>query len=463
MCDCYWQKCECCETHLPVHISDFCMEREGISVFCASHLPANDIVIYELIDDKKISEKWEPEEHFAGWKMGVRYLVAPPAHYGLTAVEPNIGAEYLAEYIDKNRRKSYFTSHTEIPFSSKDLAVKDVLVWYQKRIEESKDKKNKEELLQKLVPYYKKEKKLWERVMAQEQTKKNVKKIFDSLEPVKKLKKQDRLISGILIGSLANREYVPGLSDIDFLIIGKNLKRALKTEFFKSKGFETDINIVCRSPNSFEKSLSKGNPVDLIAFKYGEVIYDKGYFKKSKKNKDAKPTAKTIQSWLQTGLHHFGELLYQYFSPCCAHCFFSAAYHSSRELLRALLLGKGKDVLEGWELKLALEKNYPELFPLFLKICQARKEWDKYSFPLFNRCSRITGRLGKIVLLVEKIVREALKTQGLNVPPLNNLLKEIKDVKDVHSLHISLPEKEVMVLFQDKQEKMKSYKVKLDM
>ena len=64
MCDCYWQKCKCCETHLPVHISDFCMEREGISVFCASHLPGNDIVIYELIDDKKISEKWEPEEHF---------------------------------------------------------------------------------------------------------------------------------------------------------------------------------------------------------------------------------------------------------------------------------------------------------------------------------------------------------------------------------------------------------------
>jgi len=68
-----------------------------------------------------------------------------------------------------------------------------------------------------------------------------------------------------------------------------------------------------------------------------------------------------------------------------------------------------------------------------------------------------------IVLLVEKIVREALKTQGLNVPPLNNLLKEIKDVEAVHSLHISIPEKEVMVLFQDKQEKMKSYKVKLDM
>ena len=77
------------------------MGRDEINIYCSSHLPSRDIVIYELVDDEQIHEKWEPTDHFPGWKMGVRYLVNPPDGYGLTAVEPNIAATYLAEYIAK--------------------------------------------------------------------------------------------------------------------------------------------------------------------------------------------------------------------------------------------------------------------------------------------------------------------------------------------------------------------------
>ena len=60
MCDCYWEKCKRCDTRLPVHIGDFCMGRDKISLYCGSHLPAKDIVIYELIEDEGIDkELWE--------------------------------------------------------------------------------------------------------------------------------------------------------------------------------------------------------------------------------------------------------------------------------------------------------------------------------------------------------------------------------------------------------------------
>jgi predicted nucleotidyltransferase len=311
-----------------------------------------------------------------------------------------------------------------------------------------------------LVPHFEEEKELWESVLAQEKVRRKAKKIFHCLKAVKALNKHNRLIGGILIGSLVNREYIADLSDIDFLIIGKNLKRDLKVEYFKLKKFETDINVICRSPVSFEKSLLKGNPVDLVALNYGEVIYDSGYLKDLKKKK-FKASENTFQAWLQTGLHRFEELMYHYFSPCCNHCFFQALYHSSRELLRALLLEKGEDVLEGWELKLSARKNYPKLFPGYMKICRARREWQKYPFPLFDRRLRISGSPGKLVHAAEKIAREALKTRGLNVPPINSLIKEIKDAKVISSVHISIPEKEVMVLFQDKRGKIQSHTIKL--
>jgi hypothetical protein len=41
---------------------------------------------------------------------------------------------------------------------------------------------------------------------------------------------------------------------------------------------------------------------------------------------------------------------------------------------------------------------------------------------------------------------------------INNLLKEIKDMKEVHPIHFSIPEEEVMVLFDDKQDKIQTFK-----
>ncbi len=46
MCDCYSHKCEKCDVHLPIHITDFCLERDQIRVYCDAHIPEDNVVVF---------------------------------------------------------------------------------------------------------------------------------------------------------------------------------------------------------------------------------------------------------------------------------------------------------------------------------------------------------------------------------------------------------------------------------
>ena len=41
MCDCYETRCaeKGCKVEIPIHISDFCLEREAFKAYCGEHLP----------------------------------------------------------------------------------------------------------------------------------------------------------------------------------------------------------------------------------------------------------------------------------------------------------------------------------------------------------------------------------------------------------------------------------------
>ena len=38
MCDCFNPSCHLCDRRLPLHIADFCTERENVEVYCAAHV-----------------------------------------------------------------------------------------------------------------------------------------------------------------------------------------------------------------------------------------------------------------------------------------------------------------------------------------------------------------------------------------------------------------------------------------
>jgi len=131
MCDCYWPTCERCSTSIPLHIADFCMPRENISVFCADHLPRRNVVVYEIV-----GESFQPgldlgndfyREPPKGWRMGVRYKRRPPTGYGLQAAEPNVGTDYLAEYRTKNGGHYYFTTYGDTRCRTEHAAIQNAL------------------------------------------------------------------------------------------------------------------------------------------------------------------------------------------------------------------------------------------------------------------------------------------------------------------------------------------------
>ncbi|MBM4049869.1 MAG: hypothetical protein FJ279_32640, partial [Planctomycetes bacterium] len=112
MCDCYWPKCERCDAQVPLHISDFCMTRDEVAVFCAKHIPRRDAVVYEIV-----SEAFQPgfgrgddfyHEPPKGWRMAVRYKRPPPKGYDLQAAEPNSASDYLAEYRSPTGARRFF-------------------------------------------------------------------------------------------------------------------------------------------------------------------------------------------------------------------------------------------------------------------------------------------------------------------------------------------------------------------
>jgi len=94
VCDCYDAECSYpgCSILMPVHIADFCMERDEIEVFCWNHLPepGPNVIVYRADQnigeydwwDRDWDDTYDPDHCTPTtrdqWAMGVRYLVDPP-------------------------------------------------------------------------------------------------------------------------------------------------------------------------------------------------------------------------------------------------------------------------------------------------------------------------------------------------------------------------------------------------
>lgn len=93
MCDCYWQKCEECETLIPVHISDSDYPRKEVKVFCSKHIPKERVTVFENLNDSKVKES---ECGKKGWHCGIR-LCGGELEPDAEGVCPNVGCLYAIE------------------------------------------------------------------------------------------------------------------------------------------------------------------------------------------------------------------------------------------------------------------------------------------------------------------------------------------------------------------------------
>ena len=423
MCDCYWPTCERCSTPVPLHIADFCMPREDISVFCADHMPRRNVVVYEVV-----GEAFQPGFNLGddfyhdppkGWRMGVRYKRRPPTDYGLQAAEPNIGTDYLAEYRTKSGGHYFFTTHSNARHRTEKTAIRDAL----RDIDQRRDRYIEER--PSLQDWFDRDQRVWETMEAQCELRTRVEKIALDLPLVRQLRESGHLVSLVLIGSLQNRDFVPGLSDIDLWVLGRWLKPALRIELVEKHGHQVEVNLICRNLAFLRRELRQGTPVDLVALRYGKVLYDDGFFRSLRRKAyrySVTPTTRGM--WMKSSARWLSTAICQYFHPDFPHCYFNALYHAGRDLLRAHLIGHDGDLVEGWQTEATIGERWPDLAEAFGRIRWARAHWQSYAFPQFEKRLQIEGELGELLLSLENIARSVYRSYGLRLPRFQTFFGE---------------------------------------
>jgi predicted nucleotidyltransferase len=257
-------------------------------------------------------------------------------------------------------------------------------------------------------------------VETQERIRARIPEILRRLPLVRDLRRSGRLRSLVLVGSLAHRDFVPELSDIDFWVLGRRLKPGLRIETVHLGKLVVEVNLVCRDAASLRRLLADGNAVDLVALRYGEALYDDGAMARLRAGR-WRTTRKTRAEWMRTSARWLSRALSEYFSPTCAHCFFGGLYHGARDMLRAHLLGAGEALTEGWEVEAAARRRWPELAECYGRIRRARFDWETYAFRELEDRTRIEGRLGELIDAIEAIALPVYRAWGLRLPSFRAL------------------------------------------
>jgi len=399
------------------------MPRGDIAVFCADHIPRKNVVVYEIV-----GEAFQPDlglgddfyhEPPKGWRMGVRYRRRPPGGYGLQAAEPNVGSDYLAEYRTRRGRRYYFTGHAASRCRTEHAAVQGALRGIeQRRARWVKDTPS-------LRRRFASDQRIWEAMKTQCELRARIKGIALGLPLVRQLRASGHLVALALIGSLRNRDFIPGLSDIDLWVLGRWLKPSLQTEWVMKYGHEVEVNLVCRNLKFLRRALRQGIPVDLMAIRYGEVLYDEGFFRTVRRQAHRYGVTQTTREmWMKSSARWLSTAIQQYFCPDCPHCFFGALYHAGRDLLRAHRVAHGGDLVEGWEVEAAVMEEWPDLAAALGRIRWARAHWSSYAFPRFETRTRIEGELGELLLTLETIARPVYRDYGLRLPGFQTFFRE---------------------------------------
>lgn len=343
--------------------------------------------------------------------MGVRYRRRPPRKYGCQAAEPNVGSAYLAEYRTRRGGRYFFTSQDPSLRRTERTAIQDAL----RAVARHCDRFKKD--APRLAKMLDREQRIWKAMKTQCELAARVRAIAFGLSLVRRMRESGDLIALVLIGSLRSRDFVPGLSDVDLWVLGRRLKPSLKVEFVKKYGQEVEVNLVCRNLRSLRRALREGTPVDLVAVRYGQALYDEGLFRTLQRRAGRYGvTQNTRKMWMKSSARWLSTAVQQYFRPDCAHCFFGALYHAGRDLLRAHLVAQGGGLVEGGEVEAAAGERWPGLAEAFGRIRWARAHWEGYAFPLLEDRMRIEGELGELVLALETIARRVYRDYGLRLP-----------------------------------------------
>ena len=398
------------------------MPREDISVFCADHLPRRNAVVYEIAGEAFRPGFGSGDDFYheppKGWRMGVRYRRRPPTGYGLQAAEPNVGADYLAEYRTRRGERYYFTTHSVARHRTEHAAIQDALRSIEQRRARCVERPS-------LQDWFDRDQHIWEAMKAQCELRTRVETIALDLPLVRRLRESGHLVALVLIGSLQNRDFVPGLSDIDLWILGRWLKPALRIEFVEKYGHQVEVNLICRNLAFLHRELRQGTPVDLVALRYGQVLYDDGFFHTLRRKAHRYSiTPATREMWMKSSARWLSTAICQYFHSDCPHCFFGALYHAARDLLRAHLIAHGGDLVEGWEIETAIRNQWPDLAEALGRIRWARAHWQSYAFPQFEKRLQIEGELGELLLSLENIARSVYRSYGLRLPRFQTFFGE---------------------------------------
>jgi len=411
------------------------MGRDEVAVFCPRHLPRRNAVVYEMVSEAFQPSHGRGDDFYhdppKGWRMGVRYKARPPRDYGLQAAEPNAGSDYLAEYRNRNGRPAFFTHHLPKLHRSERAAVAAAL----RDVAERRERFGADATLR---PWFDADERVWRARKAQAELRASLDGLLDEIPLLAELREARRLASVVLIGSLAHRDFVPGLSDLDLYVLARRVKPGLKVGWLDKQ--ELDVNLVCRDLRSARRSLREGVPVDLVALRHGEVLWDDGTFAALRRGaKRWRATPATAGLWMTTSAHWLSRAIDNYFNPCNEGDFFGGLFHAARDLLRAQLVTEGGDLVEGWEVEDAVQKRWPDLAEHFGRIRHARAAWDTFAFPLFQDRTRVEGELGQLLRSLEAIACSVYRARGLRLPSLDALTRNLferRGARSLHSVHI---------------------------
>lgn len=241
---------------------------------------------------------------------------------------------------------------------------------------------------------------------------------------LKKIKKSNA-VSIVQIGSSLRKGEFFKNSDLDLFIIYRNpVKDRLKIEYQE----EVEINLIRRGQQQYLKFLNEGNPVDLIALKFGHVLWDKGFFKKLK-IADIKPTFKTYELWMHTASFNISDAFCNYSFPTCMCCYFKSLHHAARDFSRAVILKEKNKLLEGdKDVIKELKNTYPYLVSKYNLIIDGRRRYNRFRDNHVKTVKIKPNQRGKYLLACEDFAILAHKiVLNIKLPRFNNLISGLED------------------------------------
>lgn len=251
------------------------------------------------------------------------------------------------------------------------------------------------------------------------------KKIHRLVKKYLKRLKKDNVVSIVQVGSTLRKKEFVGNSDLDLLVIYENSVRdRIKIEYQS----ETEVNLIRRGKQQYLKYLKAGNPVDLIALKFGKVLWDKGFFKKLKRS-NFEPTAKTHEFWMHTASFNISDAFCNYSLPTCICCYFKSLHHAARDFSRAIILKERNKLVEGdKDVIMELKKIQPHLVNKYRIILDGRRNYDSFRDNPIKTIKIRPNQRGKFLLSCEDFAILAYKNVlNMNLPKINNLISNLQN------------------------------------